>query len=266
MNEPWGIHAENLHLNGFTVVEVPEPVWRDTFDRITASASQHLSKADGDKNAHAEEILKMSDDEFRDSLGHKINRYVCGPDEGALVDWAEDALGKIFPNTLSSCSTISAHELASAPFLHPDTPDFFYRCVRPGASDVGPAHRDCDFWDSYIGTNHLPVVPSWMSTRWKLWMPIDGWKEDTALTVIPGSHLEEVEVEFTSRAGRPSAQIVSNYLIRNQDRFISPLSPSLKREAILFHDKLVHKAPANSHTEIRWSCEMTLFSSFQGEK
>ena len=265
IDEHWDVHAKNLDLNGFAVVEVPELVWLATFDRITTSMSKQLSEWDGDKQGRSEAILKMQDADFRATLGTKTNRFICGPDGGELIDWAEATLVKIFPHTRASCSTVSPREVASAPHLNPDTPDFFYRCVRPGSSDVGPAHRDCDFWDAYIGTEYLSVVPTWATTRWKLWMPVSGWNESTALTVIPRSHREKVEVEMTNRAGNPSAQVGSNYLNQNQDRFMCPISPSSKREAIFFHDKLVHRAPANSHTEIRLSCEMTLFSSLQGQ-
>jgi hypothetical protein len=209
------------------------------------------------------DLSKMSSDEFQTALGSKSQRLILNPAAISIIGWAEKTLANIYPGTLTSCSMVSPYEVKSDKNLRSDTYDFFFRCVRPGSSDIGPAHRDCDFWIASEGTDHLSPIPNWARSRWKLWMPLSGWDTSTSLSFIPGSHREEVPVLYSIRAGRPSARIAEEYVLHNDSRFISPLSPSNNHQAVIFHDSLVHRAPPNTLSDTRLSCELTMFSSLE---
>lgn len=257
-----GKQAHELNSEGYIVINVPEYQWQVVYEQVMKRVSSQLKQVRLSEHSVSGVIEQMEDKEFIANFGNKSNRFISSAEGLSFVDWAQEVLISIFPGTRAFCSRVSLNELDENPLLTSNDPDFFYRCVRPGNSDIGPAHRDFDLWEAYAGTNHLPEIPKWAQTRWKVWLPLTGWNVDTALRVIPRSHQEDVPVEKTFRAGKPSARVAREYLTHNEKRLMSPFEGGEKREAILFHDKLVHRAPANTHSETRFSCEMTLFSSF----
>ena len=258
-------YMNELSTRGFTVVDVPVDTFELILDIVLQDVRSCVNQVRDDlgKSRDISDLMKMSDEEFQIALGSKTQRFILNSAANAFIGWAETTLANIFPGTRASCSVVSPYEVQADRNLRSDSYDFFFRCVRPGSSDIGPAHRDCDFWHASEGTDHLAPIPSWSRSRWKLWMPLSGWDASTALTFIPGSHHENVPVQYAIRAGRPSARIAEDYVLQNESRFVSPLRPAPNHQAVIFHDSLVHRAPANTLSGVRLSCELTMFSSLE---
>ena len=251
---------QTLASSGYIVVDVPADVFDHTQEAVLSSAKTRVRSGPSLTDA-AVLINHLSNDAYRRLLGAKENRIIRKTDCTPIVKWAERLVADIFPGSNAQCSILSSADQARRPDLERDNPDFFYRCVRPGSSDVGPAHRDCDFWKAYEGTDLLPSTPSWAVSRWKLWMPISGCDENNSLQVLPRSHLEDPPVEFTVRDGKPSARLDKDYVLSRNDDFLRPFSENAESRALLFHDKVIHRGPPNSSNHLRISRQMTIPSS-----
>jgi len=264
-NKLMSLHRQDLAVRGYTVIHTPQSVFDSVLNSVIDCVLSRIKEVQGKTGLSLQmsDLLLLDNDTFTSEIGSKSQRLIPHMVASLIASWAERTLVDIFPGTRAACAIVSPYELRSMGALRGERLDVFFRVVRPGSTDVGPAHRDCDFWEAVEGTLHLPPIPKWAKSRWKLWMPLSGWNSSTSLTFIPGSHHETIPYELTTRAGRPSARVASSFITDNEARFLSPLTPSTTPQAVIFHDAIVHRAPANTLTVARLSCELTLFSSFR---
>lgn len=128
-------------------------------------------------------------------------------------------------------------------------PNFYWRLVRPGNSDVGPIHSDKWFWDLGHGT-----MPDYPCERVKVWIAIYTAPGKNGLLVIPGSHLrEDWKWHAEERFGMKKP-----VFDENPEELDVQLIETRPGQAVVFHDKLLHGGAANKADTCRVSIEMTL--------
>lgn len=176
--------------------------------------------------------------------------------------WADNVLK---PELLKSRSAINAvydYEILQNPLLDDSTLAIYWRCVRPGKPDAGRPHRDSSFWELEFGEGLDPKIPflfNYQKDCIKIWIPLEGCREDTTLQVIPGSHLMEIltSVVQTEYGRRPT--ISDEWLEQNKKYFMSPKELS-QGSCIIFDMDLVHRGPTHQNNELRISAEFNLIT------
>ena len=141
--------------------------------------------------------------------------------------------------------------------LREDSYDIFWRCVRPGKPDVGAAHCDYQFWEIAKGTSAEAGSPFDYDERWKIWVPLLGCDQTNSLQIVPGSHVQVVPTDrvLTKNGYKPVIQ--APWLEKHEKMFLCPLT-NFDGYCVLFHDKLVHRGPANNTSMLRLSGELTI--------
>lgn len=132
--------------------------------------------------------------------------------------------------------------------IYADTLEF--RVVRPGQGDNNPWHRD--HWFGYFA----PLV--------NVYLPISGSHPDSALQVVPGSHL------WTDEECRPTFQAGESKTNKNGVLYSVPEIETCVHEIrghrmdvipgdfALFSPRMVHGAGSNASLETRFSFEFRL--------
>ena len=160
---------------------------------------------------------------------------------------------------------ISKNNLEDNFLLHENQFCVFFRFFSNDMNSKPNPHRDADFWvyDSF-------PIPSKVKSRWKVWIPIIGCNAKNSLHMVSGSHLHDISPVFENQSiqkhspfspDRPRPSIDKNYLKKVENQWIVPISNENKNyNAVLFHDKIVHKGVENKFKIPRISCEFTFIT------
>jgi hypothetical protein len=128
-------------------------------------------------------------------------------------------------------------------------PEIYWRLVRPGTSDVAPAHRDSWFWEI---TNNLQE--SDQLGLGKVWLPIITVPGQNGLGVYPNSKQWSIEPLTEFRHGRMKPVLPSGAL----DDKIALNLPVIEKECVLFDRKLFHFGIPHSIDRTRVSVEFAV--------
>lgn len=126
--------------------------------------------------------------------------------------------------------------------------DIYWRLVRPGANDVTTWHADRWFWDCHKEAN-LPEDYK----RLKIWVPIHTVQGLNELQIIPYSHRKEYDWIKEVRDGENKPKINQDI---PDDEIYQP--HFTQGQAVLFHEKLLHRGMPNKSDETRVSIEFIL--------
>jgi len=127
-------------------------------------------------------------------------------------------------------------------------PEIYWRITRPfQPSDIGPLHADGWFWD---------LNPSWrpdyFSNRIKFWAPIEIHSGKNGLNVLPSSHDMNFDYKVNNFDGKQKP--VLSTLV---DQASLQLLMTKPKDAVIFHDRLLHGGAENLSSAPRISFEMT---------
>lgn len=131
-------------------------------------------------------------------------------------------------------------------------PEIYWRLVRPGTSDVAPAHRDSWFWEI---TNKLNEEEQLNLA--KIWLPIVSVPSESGLGVYPRSTNWQIKPNIEFRHGRLKPLLPKNAL---EDRAYENL-PLVEQEGVLFHRDLFHFGIPHSVNSTRLSVEFAIHST-----
>jgi len=203
----------------------------------------------------AEISLSYSDEDFVKKFAKPFRIF---PDSVAelAVNWIT-SLRDHFEGTQTGVNYVCKDERDKNHALREDSYDIFWRCVRPGKPDVGAAHCDYQFWEIAKGTSAEVGSPFDYDERWKIWVPLLGCDQTNSLQIVPGSHLQNVPTDrvLTKNGYKPVIQ--PPWLEKHENTFLCPLT-NFDGYCVLFHDKLVHRGPANNASMLRLSGELTI--------
>lgn len=136
-------------------------------------------------------------------------------------------------------------------------PEIYYRLVRPNRKDdVGPLHRDGDFWSLH---------PEWKrpagfgENRLKVWIAIDLQENEGGLMVIPKSHLLNLTCVPEFRVNDIKPVLNSSKELEHELLLLTTNSGS----AIIFNDSLVHCGGVSTANKTRISLEFTLHTKLK---
>lgn len=240
---------EEILKNGYKILPFPPELPKV----MTTHILSYIAQITGSNKL--ESILSLSDEEFIKKF-HKGFRIFPSSVSNQISSWAQ-SFASILGGEKAAINYVSAYEISKNPTLKKDTIDSFWRCVRPGKPDVGAAHCDYQFWEIAKGTDEDPGKPFDYDERWKIWIPLIGCNRETSLQVIPGSHREEIPIDYIETKNGVKPSINPLWLAKNEPRFICPFT-NFNNCCVLFHDKLVHRGPSNASQEIRISSELTI--------
>lgn len=233
---------------GFAIIPFPDSLAR----RFRQHICDYLGCAfPADAVRLTELILGYSKELFAEKLAKPMRYY---PDHVTThgLDWVEK-LASIFGNVRCGVNFVPPCLQECNDQLHDASIDCFWRCVRPGSSDVGSPHRDSHFWSLADGTSLEAPSPFAYDERWKIWVPLYGCNSSNSLEVVSKSHKMDVPLE-TMKGSKPS---IEEAWVQNQE-WTCPLSSFDGTECILFHDDLVHRGPPNESPFVRFSSELTI--------
>lgn len=209
-------------------------------------------------------ISEISDDDFKHIFA-KPYRVLTLPPINSLKIFLDSLLPDLLHCTDYDISYVSEYESSKNPRLKKNSYDIPFRIVRNNTNDVGPAHFDGMYWDLSKGTISEVSMRSF-SSRAKVWIPIMGCDSTNSLSVVSGSHLQDVPIvtsEFinltSSVKGVSNIEVCREWFMKQSSMVSVPAFQQCN--AILFHDKLVHKAPRNQTSPLRISLEFTVLYS-----
>lgn len=202
-----------------------------------------------------EKSLGFQDEEFT-RIFSKPFRMFPDPVANLAVEWVESLVNQ-FGGKRTGVNYVSTDEREKNSALRKDSYDVFWRCVRPGKPDVGAAHCDYQFWEIVRGTKDDVECPFDYDERWKIWVPLMGCDPTNSLQVVPGSHAQEVPTDRVMTKNGYKPVIQPQWLNQYEKSFVCPLT-TFNNQCVLFHDKLVHRGPANNTQNLRLSGELTI--------
>jgi len=250
--------SETMMRDGFMIIPFPA----ELSGLMLGQAREYIGQATGvpvAKEAGVEELtkaaLKPSDDAFVQKF-KKPMRILPDRIGSQVLKWVE-GLAAFLGGNRAGVNYISEAEQKENPTLNTTSYDIFWRCVRPGKPDVGQPHADFQFWEINRGTPLDPKSAFEYDERWKIWLPLIGCDNTNSLEVLPGSHMEEVPMLSIETKYGTKPSIKAEWLAANEKRFVCPLT-KFSDCAVLFHDKLIHRGPANQTAHLRVSGELTI--------
>ena len=127
----------------------------------------------------------------------------------------------------------------------------YWRIVRPNTKeDIGPIHRDEWFWK----LNPEREEECKGKDRVKCWIPIISEKGKNLLLLEEGSHRRtDIKFESEIRDG-----IYKPKFNNKQNKTNMSMARMVKKDIILFHDRLLHSGSLNRGNLVRISLEFTL--------
>ena len=213
-------------------------------------------------------IIKINEFEYK-KISQKVNRIfdksICQLINNWLINSIE--INNILGSESNRISPLSEYELNIRDDLKPFHLDIFFRIVRKDKKDIGPPHYDELIWGQGKNTSAEVSVKN-KEKRWKLWIPLEGSDKENALQFVRGSHLEDIPWFYDTKrvtqttiatGAKGSPAIEKKWLAKNEKNFI-PEVWNLG-EAVIFHDKIVHKGPINKTNLLRTSAEFTILST-----
>ncbi len=243
--------SEEMQTKGFMVLPFPQAIKA----KMRAHLESYIHRVTNHSGPLLEALSTLSDEQFVQYFKKPLRMF---PDSVSkeVVSWVESR-AEFLGGNRSGINYVSREEREGNPALHEHSYDLFWRCVRPGKADVGAAHADFQFWEMAKGTPLEAIVPFDYDERWKIWMPLLGCEPSNSLQVIPGSHLVDLPLEYVQTKSGLRPTIADEWLKQHSPQFICPLT-DFTSQCILFHDKLVHKGPANNTKNVRISAEFTI--------
>jgi len=241
--------SEEILNKGYKVIPFPSELPKIMIAHIMSYIAEIT------KQRELSSVMSLSDEEFIRKF-HKGFRIFPSHISQQISNWVE-GFATILGGVKTAINFVSAYEISKNPSLKKNTIDSFWRCVRPGKPDVGAAHCDYQFWEIAKGTDEDPGKPFEYDERWKIWIPLVGCNHQTSLQVIPGSHTEEIPIDYLQTKNGVKPSITPEWLAKNEHRFLCPFE-KFTNSCVLFHDKLVHRGPPNPCEEVRLSSELTI--------
>jgi hypothetical protein len=244
--------CSEMRENGFVVIPFPLEIVRAMKSHIDDYVSSLIV---GPQSTITERLTTLSDDEFVRDFRKPLRIF---PDQisGKVVRFVEGLTGRL-GGSRAGINYISEAEFQGNAKLHANSFDIFWRCVRPGKGDVGAPHCDFQFWEIARDTPAEPRTPFEYDERWKIWFPINGCIAGNSIEFIPGSHRQEIPVEYQQTRNGTKPSINREWLSRHEGEFVCPFG-EFQDTCVLFHDKLVHRGPFNIHSDVRLSGEFTI--------
>jgi len=205
-----------------------------------------------------EDYLSKMDDKIFKQTFTKPNRILGDSNiEKMFIDFVNIN----FPKG-SFISQVSEYERVHGRNLNSSSLDIQIRCVRFKKSDVGPAHRDSQFWDLAAGTEKEPNIQGNYNVRTKIWVPIYGCSMTNSLQFLPGSHTKKIKTGYKNNAANMLGNVPfidPDYLFKNEKKFFSPFQ-NFDDKCVFFHGDTIHRGVINEDTPLRISCELTVCS------
>lgn len=241
-----------MREQGFMVIPFPAEIVEDARRHIAAfiadaapTAEAHLTQA----------VMSLSDEAFVRTFRKPFRMF---PDaiSAKVVAWVEGLAGRL-GGARAGVNYVAEDEHRANAKLQPDSFDIFWRCVRPGKGDVGAPHCDFQFWEIAKGTSAEPRTPFAYDERWKIWFPISGCRPGNSIEFIPGSHAQDVPIDYIETVNGLKPSIKGDWLAAHADAFVCPFE-DFENTCVLFHDKLVHRGPPNGFDALRLSGEFTI--------
>jgi hypothetical protein len=250
--------SEEMQRNGYVVFPFPPELSAAMKSHILAFmglAGSSSKQNGGSLRELTDRAARYDDEQFTETFAKPFRMFPAHVASLAVL-WVE-SLSAVLGGQRSGVNFVSSEERQKNPALKPDSFDIFWRCVRPGKPDVGAAHADYQFWELVKGTPQEVACPFEYDERWKIWVPLLGCDKTNSLEVIPGSHNQDVPIDkmLTRNGFKPKIQ--SEWLNGNAKYFTCPLD-AFQDSCVLFHDKLVHRGPANNSADVRVSGELTI--------
>lgn len=250
--------SEAMVRDGFVTVPFPATLSAEMLGHIRQYVAHATGLPIGDDAGPDEltrAIMTLSDADFVDRFRKPLRMF---PDDigAGIYEWVE-SLAPSLGGSRAGINYVSPLECEGNPALKATSFDVFWRCVRPGKPDVGQPHADFQFWELARGTSLDPPSPFDYDERWKIWLPLMGCDSSNSLQVAAGSHAEDVPVETIETPFGQKPSIRQEWRDTNDRRFFCPL-PRFENHCVLFHDKLVHRGPANNTSRLRLSGELTI--------
>lgn len=243
--------------HGFTVINLPETLLHSLTDYVF---NRIRVLVNSDKSRTVEDcVSEFSDDGFEVAFD-KTERFFSAELASVMESQVLNFLPVEFKSKGLGMSLISPKELAANPSqLTYSSRDFFWRCVRLGKADVGKPHADFQFWELAKGTDAEPFPSIPYTRRWKVWIPLYGCNRENSLQMLPFSHSESLRVFKRLRGPKGITRpcIDEDYIQSKDALFICPIT-DFARQALLFHDRMIHRAPLNTVSGVRISAEFTL--------
>ena len=152
----------------------------------------------------------------------------------SLIKALEDVYGKF---TIANEENLEEEEIS-------------WRIVRPNeSSDIGPLHADAWFWELGCGC----AMPAG-TRRVKVWIALYCVPGQNGLCVVPESQKKEWRYHAAKKAG-----LIKPEIDENESTLPVQLIYTKSGDAIVFHDKLLHRGAANNTNCTRVSLEFTMF-------
>ena len=245
----------DLDEKGFRLIDFPSELIRLMLDHVTQAIHDNIESTRG----HLTDCLQSVSDETFDRIFDKSKRIFPDKISKVLMEWVQKEVVAILGGKSAKTNAPWSHRLdtvASPEYC--GKYDIYWRCVRPFKKDVGATHADWQFWDiarDVYGENFCTVD---YDERWKIWIPLYGCDKLNGLQVVPKSHLESVPfLKRTTEDGVIKPDIEACWLQEKEDDFVCPFD-SFENQAIIFHDKLIHRGPMNVSDSVRISAEITV--------
>jgi hypothetical protein len=238
---------EQFHEDGFVVLENSSQkdlsqLQQFIFEKMRCAIRSHDTSVD--------ELFEISSLERYHNFPFSVNHEAYWTKDARIFN-ASDV--DFFINDLGFIDIIQMYfgdiEIADIEGL--GHPEMYWRVVRPGGSDVAPAHKDSWFWEL---TNNIPM-PSQKSLA-KVWIPILSVVGENALQVAPGSHKVDIQYRGVNRHGRLKPEPDKEAL--RKINFIAPEIPN--GSMIIFDRDLLHRGASNSLDKTRYSLEFAIRS------
>ena len=238
---------EQFHDNGFVVLENSS---QEDLSRLRKFIFEKMRCAIRPHDPSVDEVFEISSLESYHKFSFCVNHEACWTKDARIFN-ASDV--DFFINNLGFIDIIQMHfgdiEIADIEGL--GYPEIYWRVVRPGGSDVAPAHKDSWFWEL---TNNIPV-PSQRSLA-KVWIPILSVVGENALQVAPGSHKVDIQYHGVNRHGRIKPEPDIGALLKIN--FMAPEIPN--GSMIIFDRDLLHRGASTSLDKTRYSLEFAIRS------
>ncbi|MDR3623849.1 MAG: phytanoyl-CoA dioxygenase family protein [Chlamydiales bacterium] len=249
---------EEMQRNGFMIIPFPDELSTSMVSHIKSfvQGSVHDKEEVMDHETSLTDLVTMLSDEEFVKRYSKPQRMFPEQVTKKAIAWVE-GLASFLGGSRAGVNFVSEDEYTQNAKLNRYSYDVFWRCVRPRKADIGAPHCDYQFWELAKGTKAEPIVPFEYKERWKIWVPLLGCNSQNSLHVIPGSHLEDVPIDYISTKNGIKPDIQEEWLKQNSYKFVCPLD-KFQDCCILFHDKLVHKGTPNHGQELRISGELTI--------
>lgn len=209
------------------------------------------------ESAHPEQAARFREVglERYHELSHLISHSGLWPKEQRVM--AREAVAKVLQlDFISRLRTLFGVDFRIADVVFfsksiANYPEIYWRLVRPGAkTDVGGMHTDRWFHD--ILGNGEPLYGK-DETTIKMWLPVFTESGRNGLYVVPGSHLKNWSVKYTSGDDgfrRPSL----DEPLADNEKYLVPVQSG---QAVLFNENLLHGGAVNAGLTTRVSIEIT---------